>query len=275
MLTLLIADDEFFILERLKRITDYPALGYNLTAAVLNGRDAMQIIEEESPDLAILDIKMPFLSGLDIAGQIYEKNLKTKVVILTSYDYFNYAKQAIKYQVFSYLLKPVNVDELKEILADAAREIGEQRQRDSQLKEYKHLRTGPLLRHLTPQDQASMDPYNKEAAVTSAVVEMIQSSYSDPRLDLPCIAEKVGYTQNYISSIFKRNTGLTVVQYITQCRMNAANILLTVQHMPVNQVYSEVGYSNPFYFSKRFKQYFGYSPSECPGALASDPDTKH
>ena len=131
MLTLLIADDEFFILERLKRITDYPALGYNLTAAVLNGRDAMQIIEEESPDLAILDIKMPFLSGLDIAGQIYEKNLKTKVVILTSYDYFNYAKQAIKYQVFSYLLKPVNVDELKEILADAAREIGEQRQRDS------------------------------------------------------------------------------------------------------------------------------------------------
>lgn len=270
MLTLLIADDEYFILENLKRITDYPALGYHLIATALNGRDAMQIIEEKSPDLAILDIKMPFLSGLDIARRIYEENRKTKVVILTSYDYFDFAQQSIKYQVFSYLLKPVNVNELKEILTDAAMQINDQRQKDSKLLEYRHLQTESLLQYPASSEIASSD--NKEANIAKSVIEMIRSSYSDPRLDLPYIAEKIGYTQNYISSIFKRNTGLTVVQYITQCRMNAANILLTVQHMPVNQVYSEVGYSNPFYFSKRFKQYFGYSPSECPNTLSSSPD---
>ena len=232
----------------------------------------MQIIEEKSPDLAILDIKMPFLSGLDIARQIYEKNLKTKVVILTSYDYFDFAKQAVRYQVFSYLLKPVNVNELKEILADAARAIDDRKQRDSKLQEYRHLQTESLLQHAAPSDIASAD--TKESDITKAIIEMIRSSYADPKLDLSYIAEKIGYTQNYISSIFKRNTGLTVVQYITQCRMNAANILLTVQHMPVNQVCSNVGYSNPFYFSKRFKQYFGYSPSECSNAPAASSDAE-
>lgn len=141
MLTLLIADDEYFILERLKQIIDYQSLGYQLTDTAQNGRDAMRIIEEKAPDLAILDIKMPCLSGLDIAEQIYTNKWKTKVVILTSYDYFDFARQAISCQVFSYLLKPVNKADLTEILTDAAKLILDQKERDSKLLEYEQLQT--------------------------------------------------------------------------------------------------------------------------------------
>ena len=72
MLTLLIADDEYFILERLKQIIDYQSLGYQLTDTAQNGRDAMRIIEEKAPDLAILDIKMPCFQDLICRADLYK-----------------------------------------------------------------------------------------------------------------------------------------------------------------------------------------------------------
>ena len=79
MLTLLIADDEYFILERLKRILNYSELGFELIASASNGKETLRLIEDLEPDLAIVDIKMPYISGLDIAKYIYEKSWTQKL----------------------------------------------------------------------------------------------------------------------------------------------------------------------------------------------------
>ena len=107
-------------------------------------------------------------------------------------------------------------------------------------------------------DCSSVSP---EGELTGRIRRLIQSSYADPTLNLPYIAETLGYTPNYISTVFKKETGISVVQYITEQRMLAAKQLLSVQKLSVNVVCEKVGYTNPFYFSRRFKAYFGYAPS--------------
>lgn len=124
--TLLIADDEFFILERLKRLLAQEQTDFTLLSACANGRDAMEKIETLQPDLAILDIKMPFLTGLEIAEQIKSRGLPTRVILLTSFDLFDFAQQAVSYRVLSYLLKPIKADDLLHVLRDAHAEIAAQ-----------------------------------------------------------------------------------------------------------------------------------------------------
>lgn len=136
MLKILIADDEYFIRERLKHLVDYQSLGYELAGEAANGEKAWQLIRELKPDLAILDIKMPLLSGLNIAQKIHEEQLGTKVIILTSYDYFSYAQESIHYGVFAYLLKPVDRLMLTDVLQDVSKNIMESRHLHTMADQY-------------------------------------------------------------------------------------------------------------------------------------------
>lgn len=142
---LLIADDEYFIRKSLLQMLDYPSLGFQLAGEAENGKQALEIILKEQPETAILDIKMPLLSGLDIAKEIHRKNLPTKVIILTSYDYFSYAQESIRLGVFSYLLKPVDRQNLKDVLIQARTCIEKEREERDILAKYRRIKLEELL----------------------------------------------------------------------------------------------------------------------------------
>jgi two-component system response regulator YesN len=117
MINVLIVDDEPFIRQGLVLLIDWNALGFQICGQASNGIQALECIEKVQPDLIISDIKMPEMDGLQLAKVLYEKyDGEMKLVLLSGFYEFKYAKQAIRYKVNDYILKPIVKDELLQVL---------------------------------------------------------------------------------------------------------------------------------------------------------------
>lgn len=105
---ILIVDDEPLIQKKLKNLLDTSAMGMYTIFSTSDSNEAMEILKEESPEILLTDIRMPCVTGIDLARFIYENQMETLVIFITGYSDFEYAKSAIDYQVFDYLLKPID-----------------------------------------------------------------------------------------------------------------------------------------------------------------------
>ena len=114
MYKVMLVDDEKLIIEGLKNIIDWKEVGLEVVETALNGKEAFDKFNENKIDIIITDINMPQVTGLELIKYIRDIDLNVKFVILTGYDEFNYAKEAIKYDVNNYILKPINEEELIE-----------------------------------------------------------------------------------------------------------------------------------------------------------------
>jgi len=131
VIKVILVDDEFLVRARLKACVNWNELGFEIAGEAGNGEDALVLVEEIHPKLAIVDINMPFVNGLDFANIVHERYPDLKVVILTGYSSFDYARGALQAGVVNYLLKPVIQDELNKILL----ELKEQITQESELRE--------------------------------------------------------------------------------------------------------------------------------------------
>ena len=112
----ILVDDEKIVRLALKTIVDWTALGYTVTGSYSSVKTALLEIEDDPPDLIITDIKMPYMNGLELARNLKEENPGVRILILTGFDEFEYAKEAVHLEIEEYILKPVNANELSECL---------------------------------------------------------------------------------------------------------------------------------------------------------------
>lgn len=117
MLRVLLVDDEPFIVQGLSVLIDWNKEGYEIAATAADGREALSYLRENKVDLIVADIRMPVMTGLELLETIRREGISDAYfVILSGYSDFEYAKQAIRYQCMDYVLKPVEKEELLEIL---------------------------------------------------------------------------------------------------------------------------------------------------------------
>ncbi len=115
MYKILIADDELIIRKGLAKIIDWNGIGFEIAGDAANGKAALAFIEEHNPDVVLMDIRMPVLSGLEVIKAAREKGFKGEAVILSGFSDFEYAQEAINYGVRSYLTKPVEKQKLHDL----------------------------------------------------------------------------------------------------------------------------------------------------------------
>ncbi|HJD21621.1 MAG TPA: response regulator [Candidatus Gemmiger faecigallinarum] len=108
--TVVVADDEDVLREAVCTMVPWEELGFRLAGSASNGLDALQLVEKLEPDLLLTDIRMPFISGIELARQVREVRPAMNIAFLTGYDDFEYAQQAIQYNIISYMLKPLTID---------------------------------------------------------------------------------------------------------------------------------------------------------------------
>lgn len=132
MLKLFLAEDEVIVRETIKRMIPWEDLGFELVGEAADGEMALPLLLRQKPDLLITDIKMPFMDGLTLAKVAKKEIPGLKVVILSGYDDFNYAKQAINIGVEDYLLKPIT----KNALIERLTEIRSRYEHEKTQKEY-------------------------------------------------------------------------------------------------------------------------------------------
>jgi len=116
MYKVMIVDDEPLIREGLATLIDWETYGFQVIQTAKDGLDALDKVEAHNPDLLIVDIRMPGMDGLQLIETIRSRNWNPKLLILSGYADFDYAKKAIKSRVEGYILKPVDEDELIEYL---------------------------------------------------------------------------------------------------------------------------------------------------------------
>lgn len=102
---IILADDEQQILHGMERGIDWEGLGFSVAGTAQNGKEALELMEEYHPDLVISDIKMPFMDGLELAKNIHENYMNTKIILFSGWDDFEYARLAISYGVSEYIMK--------------------------------------------------------------------------------------------------------------------------------------------------------------------------
>ena len=123
--TVLIVEDEFEQRRAIIERVNWEAAGFEVIGEAENGVEALDVIESLEPDLILTDIKMPMISGLELAAKVREIRPATQIVILSGYDSFEYAQTAINYNIISYLLKPISSSEMSEELFNIRRRMDE------------------------------------------------------------------------------------------------------------------------------------------------------
>ena len=123
-----IVDDEPIILRSLQKAIPWQKLGLTLCGVARNGEEALDIVKRERPDIIISDIRMPSIDGITLMRMVMEMVPDTWFIILSGYGEFEYAREAIRYGAFNYLLKPIDHDELQEVLFQAKQRVDEQRE---------------------------------------------------------------------------------------------------------------------------------------------------
>jgi len=134
MYRMMIVEDEPWIRKGIEKAVPWPELGIEYVGYASNGEEALLKLDEFLPDILLTDIMMPKMNGIELIGKIYEQwSNDIKVVILTGYNEFEYAREAIRYNVVDYLLKPIDPAELREIMLKITRILDEKRARSLQM----------------------------------------------------------------------------------------------------------------------------------------------
>lgn len=257
MIKLIIADDEPIIRNGMKDIIDWNALGYSLIGLAKDGMQALEFLEQEDIDVIITDIRMPFLDGLGLVKVIKRLYPEIYCILLSSYAEFEYAQQAIELDVFSYMIKPVDVNELEIILSDIKEDYNK---RDQKQKYISKLEL--YIQQLEDfKDTNSLSSQSSEDELLDLGESYILKNYTKQDFSLTNVARYVGFEPSYFSRLFKKKYKIGFQDYIISLRIEKSKLLLGTGFHTATVVCELVGYENYSHFSSLFKKKVGVSPS--------------
>lgn len=239
MYKLLIVEDEKMIRDGLVNQVPWSEYGYETVGSCSNGASALDMIRRELPDVVLTDIKMPVMSGIELMERIKNDYPKIKIVILSGYNEFEYARKGIEYGAYSYVLKPTKEKDFSEVFLRLKKEL----------------------------DALNENADNTEQCPTENVpgVELVKKFIAENferKITLEEVSNLVYMNPSYFSSFFKSKTNRTFIEYLTQVRMNKAKELLRHKDTRVYEVAGMVGYDDFRHFSRIFKRYTGQNPHD-------------
>jgi len=179
--SILIVDDEAVIREGLKQVVSWQSLGYTIADAVASGEEALRFLERTAVDVVLADIRMPRVSGIELARLIKLNYPETRVVILSGYDNFSYAQNAIRYGVYHYLLKPCAEEEIVEVFTHLRDELEKIQTKKASLQKIQKIMIQEELSNLIAgkmqikeaREVLSWKQQNKQRAVAMLLLQLL------------------------------------------------------------------------------------------------------
>lgn len=198
----LIADDEFFIRQRLKKIIPWEELGLTFAGEAQDGQEVLRLLKEQPIDILILDIKMPRMDGICAANLIHQNYPEVHTVILSGYNDFEYARQALHYGVRDYLLKPVEETLLISTLKTCIASVRDAKKQHRQMRLYYHAQLCTLLHHVLygsagKEELYSRYPHLKDMELTLFLQMYDGNAIDETVLELARSLRGLGYACEY------------------------------------------------------------------------------
>jgi len=233
---LLVVDDEVHSRNTLATCFPWYELGFHICGQAADGEEALDFINNNIVHVVLTDIRMPVMDGLLLSKHIHEQRSKQIItVLLSAYNDFSYAQQAIKYGVKEYLLKPSNFSELKEVF------------------EKIRLELDALY-------DTTKIPSGKEGDIIDRVYQYCAEHYKEG--SLVELADQLFLNSSYLSQLIRQKTGKTFSDLMNENRMQQAVILLENSDIKIYTIGHMIGYMNPNNFTRAFRNHFGIAPTE-------------
>ena len=245
---MIIVDDESEICNGLARYFPWSEIGFEVVGTFESGIDAKTFLETNEVDVVLTDIKMPGISGIELARIISEQFPDTLIVFLSGYSDFSYARKAIEFGVKYYILKPTVYQELVDVFTKIKYEL-EKKKSSAVLS--------------SPDGSAEKDEYREKTyyeKIISKIKKYIDKNYSNATLE--STASYIGMNPYYLSSFFKQHTKTKFNEYVLKVKMKKAKELLDNPSYRIYEVSEMVGYKNTGNFGRAFKSYYGITPRE-------------
>ena len=243
MYRVMIIDDEQSARKLMRASINWESLNMEVVGEAASGIEAINVIDEMRPDIAFVDISMPFMNGIEFTEVATARYPKLVIIIMTAIDQFEYARKCVSLPVFEYMLKPMVRSEITTVLENVKKRLDETR--DAEGEKAAENASGPEL----------------EPNTIEQIQKYIETGYTDSKINLASVAEQFGFSASYLSRKFKQETGKNFVEYLTECRMEKA-MKLAETGKKMFLASAEVGIPDPNYFGRCFKKYAGMSYSD-------------
>lgn len=234
-LRVLLVDDEIMIREGFKKLFDWEAHECVVVGEAADVMEAITKIDEEQPDIVIMDINIPIINGLKVIQLSRVKYPSVAFVIVSGYDDFSYCREALRLQITDYILKPVNYEEFGSCI--------------------------DWLKISLYNNEVKEKPVVKKERVITGITKYMQEHLSE-EVSLHILSEEFHLNSQYISQLFKNEIGVNFLTYLTNIRMEHAKKLLLSSSLSIAEVSEQSGYGDYRVFTKVFKKSEGITPSQ-------------
>jgi len=236
MYKMAIIDGSQLAINSLKQtLQDHPL--FETISEAPDGTSGLGLLRRERPHLALVEINLQGISGLELLQAAAEENLPTLIIVTSNNAEFAYAQKAIFYNAVGYCLKPYSKTELYEYLEKAASILSNNGTNNYSLRSY---HTGNEM--------------------VDKMLDYIHQNYTKD-LSVQELADLCHINYNYAGQLFRHETGETINNFLMRIRMDKASELLRNTALSIADVAAETGYRDYFYFAKIFKKHWGTTPS--------------
>lgn len=249
MYDILLVDDEEIFLQYMEQAIDWASFGCRICASLKDGKSALEYILSQRPDVVFMDISIPRINGLDVCEQMRAQGVDSRLIITTAHDEFTFAYKAIKLDIEDYLLKPFTADELAAALGKVVEKLGGAASEEP----------APL----PPEEPTApaRRSHGEDDALIQRIERYIAEHYTEADLTIDRVAEALQFENSYLRRVYKRSMGITIAQRIDLLRVQRAKELLADGSYVNREIAALIGYSDQYYFSKRFKHLCGDTPT--------------
>lgn len=222
----------------LKSWVEKSGLPLKVSGTAGNGPQALELIAKQKPFIALMDVNMPGMAGLDVIEEIQNRGIGTRFIIISGHDEFQYARRACHLGVVDYLLKPIDRGELVELLKKVLEQI-----RKEQLTQKVFV--------------------EKEDTTKEKILGYIQDHFTEQQFSLRQLAEEFHLSQSYVTRLIKQETGSSFSELLTRMRIDrAVSLLVQSPDMKLVEIAERTGFASQHYFSRVFKEKIGFSPAD-------------
>ncbi|HCL02958.1 MAG TPA: DNA-binding response regulator [Lachnoclostridium phytofermentans] len=251
MYKVIIIDDEPVIVRGLSQTIPWEKHNCQVVGTAFNGKDGLELIRNQKPDILISDICMPGMDGLTMIASIKSQFPKMQICILTGFRDFDYAQRAICLGVTRFLLKPSKMNELLDALDVMTTNLSSS---DVEIKKEETMISDE-------EQQGSPEENTASSFIVKNALQYIDENYQQ-KIMLSEVAEHIYVSQWHLSKLLHRHTGQNFSEILNNVRIEKAKELLNNPALRIGEVAEKVGFVDMAHFSRVFKKIVGISANE-------------
>ena len=247
MYKLMVVDDESESRNTLCNCFPWQEIGFEIVAQADNGKEALSYIKNNVIDVILCDIKMPLMSGIDLAKEVYGWPSKPIIIFLSGYRDFEFAQKALAFGVRYYIVKPARYEEVMNLFQLLKQELDAKygTEKLALIQEF----------HSKNANAASF-----QDQLIKTIQKYIEENYREANLE--SASKLIHMNSSYLSQLFKQKTGINFSDYLITVKMKKAAELLMDYSMRTYSISEMVGYTNAKNFARTFKNFYGLNPRE-------------